>query len=380
MFGFQILKKSKKSRARAGLLTTRHGVVETPAMVGVATQGAIKVLTSEETETAGCQMLIANTYHLHIRPGEKIVKAHGGLHKFMNWKRPLMTDSGGFQVFSLGFGKDLGMSKMLKTSSKKGEVVSEKTKPKSIKITGDGVLFRSYLDGREIFLSPKESMEIQSALGADIIFSFDECPPPVADHAYMEKSVARTHRWAEICLKEKSKSQALYGIVQGGKHKDLRIQSAEFFAKRPFDGYGIGGEFGIGSTERSKMLRLTTERLPEAKPRHLLGTGYLEDIPLLIQEGIDTFDSIVPTHYARHGTAFTLEGKLDLGKSIFLKDKGPLDSKCPCSVCAHYSRGYISHLLRAHEITPLRLLTLHNLTFFNAFVADISERIKEGKF
>jgi len=380
MLRFKILKKSKRSRARAGLLETNHGVVETPSLVAVATQGAVKTLTSEEAQAAGCQILIANTYHLHIRPGEKIVKTHGGLHQFMNWQKPLMTDSGGFQVFSLGFGKELGMSKMLKRAPGRKDMLSRDAKPKYLKITDEGVTFRSYLDGREIFLGPKESMKIQSALGADIIFSFDECPPPVASHEYMKKSVARTHRWAEICTSEKNKSQALYGIVQGGKHADLRVASAKFFGSRPFEGYGIGGEFGAGGRERSRMLRLAINELPEAKPRHLLGTGYLEDIPRLIKEGIDTFDSIVPTHYARHGSAFTSEGKLDLCKSSFLKDKRPLDPQCSCVACAGYSRGYIAHMLRAHEVTPLKLLTFHNLFFFNSYVAGIRQKIKDGKF
>ncbi|OGZ47273.1 MAG: hypothetical protein A3J54_01565 [Candidatus Ryanbacteria bacterium RIFCSPHIGHO2_02_FULL_45_13b] len=379
MLAFTILKKSKKSRARLGLLATKHGMVETPAFVGVATQAVVKTLSSEEAEAMGCQMLIANTYHLHIRPDEKIVKAHGGLHAFMNWRHPLMTDSGGFQVFSLGFGKDLGMSKMLKHKVGKREELDAKAKPTSLRITEDGVVFRSYVDGKEIFLGPKESMNIQGALGADIIFAFDECPPPVASHEYMKQSVERTHRWAEICLREKKKTQALYGIVQGGKHADLRTMSATFFASKPFDGYGIGGEFGVGGAERSRMLRLTIDTLPDEKPRHLLGTGYIEDIARLIKEGVDTFDSIVPTHYARHGTAFTSAGKLDLGKSVFLKDTSPLDPTCACPICKHYSRGYIAHLFRAHEITPLKLLTMHNLWFFNAYVASLREKIKKGQ-
>lgn len=268
---------------------------------------------------------------------------------------------------------------MLTYHTRKEDELGVKAKPASLSITEEGVVFRSYVDGKEIFLGPKESMNIQGALGADIIFAFDECPPPVASHEYMKQSVERTHRWAEICLREKKNDQSLYGIVQGGRHPDLRKMSAAFFASRPFDGYGIGGEFGVGGAERSQMLRLTTDILPEEKPRHLLGTGHIEDIARLVAEGIDTFDSIVPTHYARHGTAFTSEGKLDMAKSIFLKDADPLDFACGCSVCAHYSRGYIAHLLRAHEITGLKLLSMHNLWFFNTYVAGLREKIKTGE-
>ena len=377
MIDFQIIKKSNKSRARLGILKTPHGEVETPTLVGVATQATVKALFLEDVKETKTQLLICNTYHLHLRPGEKIVKAGGGLHKYMQWDWPLMTDSGGFQVFSLGFGKELGMSKILKQKS--DQEISSDSKPKFLKITEDGVLFRSYIDGAEIFLGPKESIRIQEALGADIMFAFDECPPPIADEHYMRKSLEKTHRWAKICLSSKKTGQALYGIVQGGKHKQLRKESAEIIGSMPFDGFGIGGEFGIGKGERSRMLSLVTDILPFGKPRHLLGTGYIEDIPLLIKEGIDTFDTIVPTHYARRGIVFTSEGRLDLSKTVFLKDKKPIDRKCSCKVCTTYTRSYLTHLLRAHEITPLSLLSYHNLYFFNAYVAKLREDIKKGK-
>ncbi|MFA5084262.1 MAG: tRNA guanosine(34) transglycosylase Tgt [Candidatus Paceibacterota bacterium] len=378
---FEILKKSKISQARLGALQTSHGVVETPCLVPVATQAAIKTLTSEEVEQTQSQILIANTFHLHLKPGEEIVKAAGGLHKFMNWPRPLMTDSGGFQVFSLGFGRDFGTGKILKGKSdysiKKGQ------QPKLLKIGNDGVVFTSPIDGRKIFLGPKESIKIQEALGADIIFAFDECTPPLADREYTEKSLLKTHRWAVQCLKAKNskfKTQSLFGIVQGGKFRDLRKESAGFIGSLPFDGFGIGGEFGDNKKIMIEMIDWVIRKLPEAKPRHLLGIGRLEDITKIIKAGVDTFDCIVPTRYARHGIAFTSGGKLDFAKMKFLKDKKPLDKNCACFVCRNYRRNYINHLFRAGEITALKLLTFHNLYFFNGEIAKIRERIKKGKF
>ncbi|MEK7634310.1 MAG: tRNA guanosine(34) transglycosylase Tgt [Patescibacteria group bacterium] len=382
---FKILKKSKKSNARLGILKTSHGEIETPAFVPVATQATIKTLTSEEVKQTKSQILICNTFHLHLKPGEKIVKSSGGLHKFMNWNRPLMTDSGGFQVFSLGFGRDLGVGKILKNDANNTnkKIVSIGQQPKFLKITDNGVWFRSPVDGKKLFLNPKESIKIQKSLGADIIFAFDECTPPTADYEYTKKSLEKTHRWAAESLKEFKKgemtSQLLFGIVQGGKYKDLRIESAKFIGAQPFDGFGIGGEFGNDKKIMEKMISWIISELPENKPRHLLGIGYLEDIPKIIKAGIDTFDCIVPTHYARRGIAFTSSGKLDLRKSLFLNDKKPLDKKCGCQTCQNYKRNYICHLFKANEITAMRLLTSHNLYFFNSFVEKIREEIKKGK-
>jgi len=252
--------------------------------------------------------------------------------------------------------------------------------PKLIKITDNGVYFNSPFDGRKLFLGPKESIKIQEDLGADIIFAFDECTSPLADYKYTKKSLLKTHQWAEVCLAAKKSKQALFGIVQGGKYKDLRIEGAKFIGKLPFDGFGIGGEFGNDKKKMSEMLRWVIEELPEEKPRHLLGIGYLEDIPKIIKSGIDTFDCIVPTHYARRGRAFTSRGELDLGKSKFLIDKSPLDKNCSCFVCRDYKRNYISHLFRAREITALKLLTFHNLYFFNTFIEKIREEIKKGRY
>lgn len=379
---FKILKKSKISKARMGLLKTPHGEVETPCLVPVATQAVVKTLTSEEAKETKTGILIANTFHLHLRPGEKIIKSAGGLHQFMNWREPLMTDSGGFQVFSLGFGKDFSTAKILKRSLAPFEV-RKGQQPRLLKISRDGVIFTSPLDGRKIFLGPRGSIKIQEDLGADIIFAFDECTSPLADYEYTKNSLSRTHYWAEVCLKSKKSKQAIFGIVQGGRYKDLRIESARFIGGLPFDGFGIGGEFGDNKRIMAEMLKWVMRELPQEKPRHLLGIGYLEDVPKIIKAGIDTFDCIVPTHYARRGIAFTSEGKLDLNKSKFLNPpdggKNPLDKKCSCPVCQNYRRNYVSHLLRAKEITGFKLLTFHNLYFFNNFIEKIREKIKNGK-
>ncbi len=383
MMEFSIFKKSKKSNARLGQLKTKDGVVETPSLVPVATQAVVKTLDSAEAVDAGCQILVANTFHLHLKPGENIVKNAGGLHKFMNWQKPLMTDSGGFQVFSLGFGKDLGISKVLKDDlQRKKSTIKVGNQPTFVKITNDGVYFNSPVDGKKLFIGPKESMKIQEDLGADIIFAFDECPPPSADYKYIKHSLLKTHDWAKVCLKSKKTKQALFGIVQGGRYKDLRVESAKFIASLCFDGFGIGGEFGSNKKNMAGMLRQTIKELPDKKPRHLLGIGYLEDMENIIKQGIDLFDCTVPTHYARRGIAFINKKKhrkIDLSKPIFIKDKNPLDKNCECYVCQNYRKNYICHLIKAKEITGLKLLTFHNLFFFNDFVVGIRQKIKDGK-
>jgi len=377
---FKILKKSNKSRARLGFLETEHGVVETPCLVPVATQATIKTLDAKETEETKSQILICNTFHLHLKPSEKIIEKVGKLHKFMNWKKPLMTDSGGYQVFSLGFGRDLGLgSKILKSHSERGEAIKEGAQPQKIRINHDGVVFRSPINGDELFIGPKESIKIQEKLGADIIFAFDECTPPLADYDYVKKSLDKTHRWAKECLKAKKSKQALYGIVQGSRFKDLRLESTKFIGSMDFDGFGIGGEFGNDKKTMKQMVEWVVDELPEKKPRHLLGVGYLEDMELIIKSGIDTFDCTVPTHYARRGIAFTSEGKLDLKKTKFLKKNEPLDKNCVCNVCLNYKKDYICHLLKAGEITGMKLLTFHNLFYFNTFVEEIRNKIKKGE-
>lgn len=380
MINFKVIHRSNKSDARIGVLKTPHGEMETPCLISVATQGVIKALTNQQIKEVGIQGIIANTYHLHIKPGEKVIKKVGGLHNFMNWNDgPIMTDSGGFQVFSLGFGSDYGTGKMLKES--KDDLIEARQQPKKIKITEDGVEFRSYHDGKKIFLGPKESIKIQQDIGADIIFAFDECTSPIANKEYTIKSLQKTHRWAIACLKAKTSNQAIYGIVQGGKFPDLRGESAKFIASQPFDGFGIGGEFGDDKKIMVDMLKLVNSILPEDKPRHLLGIGHLDDLEKIIEAGADTFDCITPTHYARHGVAFTSQGTIKLkGKNPdYTNDFSHLDEKCDCFVCQNYSKSYLVHLLRAYEITPLVLLTYHNLFFFNRCIAKIRSEIKKGK-
>lgn len=379
MINFKITQKSKKSRARLGLLKTPNGLVQTPALVGVATQATVKALSSEQTKLAQSQILICNTYHLHLRPGEDIVKSAGGLHKFMNWKGALMTDSGGFQVFSLGFGKDYGIGKTFREEwDKAKQEIAKGQQPKNIKITKHGVWFKSYVDGRELFLGPKESMKIQEKLGADIIFAFDECTPTLSNHEYAKDSMEKTHQWAGECLKYKKSKQALYGIVQGSRFKDLRIQSAKTIGSMPFDGFGIGGDLGESKTGTKQVLDWVIPHLDENKPRHLLGIGKLEDMEIIIKGGVDTFDCTVPTHYARRGVAFISSGRVDIEKTKYLKDKKPLDPKCDCYVCKTLKRNYLCHLFRARELAAFQYLTFHNLYHFNKKVAEIREKIKKG--
>ncbi|MBI5401712.1 tRNA guanosine(34) transglycosylase Tgt [Candidatus Wolfebacteria bacterium] len=392
MIEYKILKKSKKSNARIGILKTPHGEIETPCLVPVATQAVVKTLTSDEVKKTKSQILISNTFHLHLKPGEKVISKFGGLHKFANLKMPLMTDSGGYQVFSLGFGRDFGTGKILHANSALAHSlrscssntnapirIKQGQQPKNIKITDSGVYFKSPVSGEKLFLGPKESIKIQEKLGADIIFVFDECTSPIADYEYTKKSLLKTHKWAKVCLDSKKTDQALFGIVQGGKFRDLRIESAKFMAELPFDGFGVGGEFGNSKKLMIQMLDWVFKELPENKPRHLLGIGHLEDIPKIIKSGVDLFDCVMPTHYARHGVAFTSTGRLDMVKTKFLNDKSPLDKKCDCFVCRDYSKAYITHLLKAKEITALKLLTFHNLYYFNSFVEKIREEIKRNR-
>jgi len=399
MISFSIAKKSKKSKARLGVLKTPHGDVETPSLVPVATLATIKGLRSDETLATKSQMLISNTYHLHLQPGEKIVKDAGGLNKFMGWPRPTMTDSGGFQVFSLGFGRDIGIGKFLNPfPTKLDRAIEHGTQPTAVRITEHGVHFRSPATGDEMFLGPKESIKIQEKLGADIIFAFDECTPPRVTRAYMEQSLGLTHRWAKESLRARTSKQALYGIVQGSIYKDLREKSARYINSLDFDGFGIGGDLGDsvnhspdssvkGNTKT--VLQWTLPFLDERKPRHLLGIGHLGDIETIVKCGVDTFDCTVPTHYARRGIAFVSKGKstgklaengrLDLRKEIYLKDKNPIDPTCECLVCQKYGRNYIAHLIRAKEITGGSLITFHNLFFFNTYVEKIREKIRRGQ-
>jgi queuine tRNA-ribosyltransferase len=400
MISFKILKKSRRSNARLGILTTPHGEVLTPSLVGVATNATIKALRSDEVLATGTQMLISNTYHLHIQPSESVIKSSGGLNKFMNWPRPTMTDSGGFQVFSLGFGRDLGVGKNsgvpashkgtkkktlgAKFPDKLERAIEKGHQPKMLTIEQDGVRFRSPLTGKELFLGPRESIAIQEKIGADIIFAFDECTPPNATttREYVKTSLARTHRWEKESMLAKKSDQALYGIVQGAQYKDLRQESARYITKigatGGFAGFGIGGDLGESKNGTRSVLTWTLPLLDPAKPRHLLGIGHVEDVELIMKAGVDTFDCTVPTHYARRGIAFTSLGRVDFNKTALLKDKNPIDAKCDCLVCVSYRRNYIAHLIRANEISGGALLTFHNLYFFNAYVERLRKRIEKG--
>jgi len=379
---FKVLKKSKKSRARLGVIKTKNGVMHTPAFFPVATKACIKTLDNADIKNIGFEGVLANTYHLMLHPSSDLIKKQGGLHKFMNFKGVIATDSGGFQVFSLGKGLAQGIGKVVGKKQEKTERAS------LVKIRDEGVWFRSHLDGKEWFLSPEKSMKIQQELGADIIFAFDEPASPLDNQKQTEKSMNRTHDWAERCLKAlkngtSANKQGLFGIVQGGKYKKLRQKSAKFIAGLDFDGFGIGGSYSnaYGDSKKSmlRVLDITIPLLPEEKPRHLLGIGYLEDLEITIKKGIDLFDCVHPTRMARHGIAFTSQGKLNMQKAIFLKDKAPLDKKCSCSTCQNYSKGYICHLFRAKEITAMRLLTIHNLCFFKDFMENVRKKIESGK-
>lgn len=381
MITFTVLKQSKTSNARLGVLETPHGAVETPAFVPVATNAAVKALTVEQVLAAKSQILIANTFHLHLRPGEKIVKKAGGLHAFMQWSKPLMTDSGGFQVFSLGFGADFhSRTKIAKyfPAGRDEEPIRQHSQPQRLRITSDGVHFRALHDGRPLFLGPRESIAIQEALGADIMFAFDECTSPFAARAYIRESLARTHEWAKLCLAARKTDAALFGIVQGSRFKDFREESARYINALGFDGFGIGGDLGASKQTMYRILRWVIPCLDRAKPRHLLGIGHLEDMAGIVKAGIDLFDCTTPTQYARRGIAFTSAGKLNMRQAQFLRDKKPIDGRCACMVCAQYQRSYLAHLVRAKEIGASVLLTFHNLHFFNTAIETLREKIKRG--
>ncbi|MCX6789557.1 MAG: tRNA guanosine(34) transglycosylase Tgt [Candidatus Gribaldobacteria bacterium] len=384
---FKVIQQSKKSRARLGVIKTAHGDLHTPAFFPVATQAVIKTLTSDNIKQIGFEGVLANTYHLHLRPGEKIIKKMSGLHQFMNFQGVITTDSGGFQVFSLGSGIEHGVGKIAKIfpgsqSIKPSHFKCDRTGSEMVRITEEGVWFRSHLDGSQHFLNPEKSMQIQQDLSSDIAFAFDECTSPLAGMDYTQKSMERTHRWAERCILAKSKiknnKQMLFGIMQGGEYKKLREQSAKFIGGLDFDGFGIGGSLGRTKTKMYEILDWTIPLLPNEKPRHLLGIGYLEDFEQAIKAGVDLFDCVYPTRFARHGIAITAKEKLNLNQSKFLTDKNPLDKSCACPTCQNHTRGYICHLFRAKEITGQQLLTMHNLWFFKQFIDKIRQKIADG--
>jgi len=351
--------KSREGKARVGEIITSHGVIRTPNFIPVATQATVKAAGSEVLEKIGVQGIICNTYHLHLRPGSELIERLGGLHKFMDWNGAMMTDSGGFQVFSLG---DIR------------------------KIREDGVEFRSHLDKSKQFLSPEKSIEIQEKLGADIIFTFDECIPFESSYEEAKKSVERTHAWAKRCLAAHKSKQALFGVVQGGKFEDLRRESARFVSSLGFEGFALGSIFGEPKEESSEAIKWMMEELPEEKPKHLFGIGTVEDIFNGVSLGVDTFDCVLPTRLARAGYIFTSEGDLSskwryrITNAFFKEDSGKLDKNCKCGVCSRYSRAYLHHLFKTKELLAYSLATEHNLWFFNNLMREIRSAISAGKF
>lgn len=352
---FELIKTCKQSGARLGKLHTPHGIIETPIFMPVGTQATVKAMTPEELEDMEAQIILSNTYHLFLRPGHELVERAGGLHQFMNWKRPILTDSGGFQVFSLG---DLR------------------------KITEEGVEFRSHLDGAKHFLSPERAIEIENALGADIIMAFDECAPYPADREYVKKSLERTTRWAARCkaAHKKPEVQALFGIVQGGMYPDLRKQSAEEITALDFPGYAIGG-LSVGEPKplMYEVLEQTTPYLPSDKPRYLMGVGSPDDLLEGVLRGVDMFDCVLPTRIARNGTAMTSVGKVVIKNAKYYDDFSPLDPNCGCYTCRNYTKAYIRHLYKADEILSSRLMTYHNLYFLIELMKNVRQAILEDR-
>ena len=375
-FKFKIIKKSKKSWARVGVLETPHGRIETPAFVSVATQASVKTLTPEDLENLGAEIILANTYHLYLRPGADVIKKAGGLNKFMNWQGPMMTDSGGFQVFSLGWGQVHKIGKIGWFPGADADEYKDNVKPRLVKISEDGVEFTSHLDGSRHFFTPEKSIKIQEKLGADIIFAFDECTSPLAGYDYTKRSLKRTHSWALRCLKaKKRKDQALFGIIQGGEYRDLREESAKFISSLAFQGIGIGGSMGKTRKDMFKILKWLTPLLPEQKPRHLLGIGRTEDLENCVKYGMDLFDCVWPTRLARRGALLIKKGRINIENSKYTKDFHPIENGCQCYTCQNFTRAYLSHLFRAKELLAYRLATIHNLYFTLKLMENIRNDI-----
>ena len=387
-------RQGSRPLGRAGVLETPHGVIHTPAFVTVGTKASVKALTPEQVKDTGAEVVLANTYHLYLEPGEKRIKSFGGLHKFMNWSGPIMTDSGGFQVFSLGaaYGKELSkITKITDPSQILAERSLDSETPRFATIGADGVSFRSHHDGSLHYITPEKSIEIQHDLGADIIFAFDECTSPNEDYRYQEEALERTHRWATKSLeyhksKSNSKTQALFGIVQGGREESLRKKSAEFISSLDFDGFGIGGSFAKEDMETA--VEWVNEILPKEKPRHLLGIGEPEDLFMGVENGVDLFDCVAPTRNGRGGTLYTSRGKINIRNAEFREDEKPVDPECSCSVCKGvdlagrhpYTRAYLCHLYRAHEMLGGTLGSIHNLYFIINLVRRMREAILDNSF
>jgi queuine tRNA-ribosyltransferase len=407
---FKIQKKLKNSLGRVGILETPHGEIHTPAFVAVGTKATVKSLNPEQVKEAGTEVVLGNTYHLYLQPGDEIVRNAGGIGKFMNWKGPTMTDSGGFQVFSLGaaYGKDISkITKITDPSMMIPERFDDSDAPRLAKIGQDGVSFKSHLDGSIHYITPEKSIQIQHNLGADIIFAFDECTSPAEDLRYQEEALERTHRWAERSLEEHKKINqenalrrshsvlggqghsghgedsyehfpALFGIVQGGRDENLRKKSAQFIGNLDFDGFGIGGSFA--KEDMSTAVKWVNEILPEEKPRHLLGIGEPEDLFMGIENGVDLFDCVLPTRLGRNGTLYTKHGKIIIMNTQFRNDHSPVEVDCGCYSCKNYTRSYIAHLFHGKEMLAGTLASIHNLYFIVNLVKKIRQSILDDKF
>ena len=354
---YNLLHKDKDSNARRGEIETNYGVVQTPMFMPVGTRATVKTLSPEEVKACGSGVILANTYHLWLRPGEDLIAAAGGLHKFMNYDGPILTDCGGFQVFSL-------------VKNKKKDIIEE------------GVHFKSHIDGQKLFLTPEKSIEIQNKLDSDIAMSFDECPPYPVSYEYMKESVERTLRWHERGKKVHSNEmQSLFGIVQGGEFSDLRKYSAEETVKMGFDGYAIGGtSVGEGKPTMYKMIDDAIKYLPEDKPRYLMGVGDPIDMLEAVERGIDMMDCVLPTRIARHGNAFTKDGKLNIRNLKYREDFTPIEVDCDCYACKHYTKAYIRHLILVDESFGGRLLSIHNIRFLIKLTEDMRKAIEEDRF
>ncbi|HZG76925.1 MAG TPA: tRNA guanosine(34) transglycosylase Tgt [Paenibacillus sp.] len=352
---YELLKTCKQTGARLGRVHTPHGSFDTPTFMPVGTQATVKTMSPEEVKEMGAGIILSNTYHLFLRPGHELIREAGGLHKFMNWDRAILTDSGGFQVFSLS---------------------------ELRKITEEGVHFRSHLNGDKLFIGPEKAMEIQNALGPDIMMAFDECPPWPADEAYVKQSTERTSRWAERCLQAHARphDQGLFAIVQGGMFADLRKQSAADLTSMDFPGYAIGG-LSVGEPKHLmyEMLEATTPLLPTNKPRYLMGVGSPDALIEGSMRGVDMFDCVLPTRIARNGTTMTSQGRLVIRNAAFERDFGPLDPACSCYTCRNYSRAYLRHLIKADETFGIRLTTYHNLHFLIDLMRQVRQAIAEDR-
>ncbi len=394
---FEITHRDANSRARAGIIHTAHGNIETPAFMAVATQASVKALTPDDLDAIGLQLLIANTYHLALRPGASQIAELGGLHAFMNWQRPLMTDSGGFQVFSLGAAIRDGVGKIADIFPDEGLAAVPKTGEMRgggsplCKIDDDGVTFKNHLDGAIMRLDPERSLQIQHQLGADFVVAFDECTSPLDSYEYTREALARTHRWAERCLAQHTKTrrdyQSLFGIVQGGAYRDLREESARVIGGLPFEGLCVGGSLGKSKRDMHAILDWTIPLLPDEKPRHLLGIGELPDMVEGVARGIDLFDCAAPTRWARNGAlivsraiAENAEQRINISNARYALDRAPIDPSCECYACKNFSRAYLHHLHRAKELIYYRLASIHNLRMMMRFMDEVRDAIRTGTF